>query len=730
MTYKRCLTVALLMWGVTSTALADTSSKPPALLLVPGLYGLTSASVGADFLRAIGATITVPKLPEADAINGDADSAQATSATNVDIASPKTSVVTKHQLPELVINRLKVKFDEAFAEEKVDRITPANKYRTYAVSLEMLRAEKYEVKRPDGTMDVYLPVSLRLYVTSILSGEVLFSRALTSYRNLRELQADMNNGVADAHIDAAYRENVLSLVDRVIAETREQFRPFQVSAKVVAHPLGLYVVDRGMDAGIAKGAELVNANGAGIRILQTGKGYAVGEATLGDIRDGEELAMYATTAAGDIVKPRALVIKADGPNDLSGDYAAVQFAENLGNRAAFTIVPVNPDFQSVLQTVSTTEGIQQTEVTQKRVLPDYFIRLKLPEPVIYEMPTSKGFSKVRVMIGTAWAELLDQQGRVVYVTQAKEQIEDQIVEGGIAFVETDRRKVLYGNLLKSLSEQFIRDVKFRQDLLTVTAIENQKTLLNDPQQRLSVGQNLRLYRAMPIAAIGADSVLIPIWDMTAGERDGAVVALDRQLPMSGQEEKIRKGDVALLQGGSDGNPQAQTATFCPTLQNKSSIDLGDVRSLAYFAVATGSPLPYFGGDISLSDSFFTLEKERKELSNAGFAKSFKATVLTPTFCYQPLIKVDEISRNCDADSGLCDVEIQIVAGVNLLRNNETSAKKVLVTKSQLKNVPQNDSDTFIRTQAVQKLFPLLADSVRQLVIPAADNLSQNQEQGK
>lgn len=663
------------------------AGKPPALLLIEGLYGLKSpadgskrAHIHADFLRAIGADTGAPAK---------------------------------------VIGHLRTQFDAAFAAEKVSRITPANKYRTYAVSLEVLRADQYRVDRPDGTVDVYLPVAVRLYVTSLLSGEVLYSRTLTSYRNRREAREALDSGEAAVRIDADYVANLESLIDQVIAEARQQFRPFQVSATVVDRPLGLFVVDRGLDAGIGKGTELVNAQGAGIRILHTGKGYAVGEATLGDIAEGEVLAMYSTAAAGDIVKPRAMVLDADAPADLPGGYAAVQFAENLGSRAAFAVVAVNPDFQDVLQQIAAADGVQQAEVTQKRVLPDYFVRLRLPEPVVYSLPTSRSFARLRVLAGTAFAELVDRQGRVLYVSRASEQIEDEILEGGIAFDSADRRKVLYGNLLKTLSEQFIRDVAFRQDSLTVTAVEAKSARVADPLNALAIGQDLRLFRPLEVKQV-AGPVLLPVWDMTVAAAGGGEARLDAQLPVTPREERLRKGDLGLLQVSGAGGGQSLSASLCPTEQDKGAVAIRELRPLAYFAFGSGSPLPYFGGDTRLSFSFPALAQVRDRLQNAGFARPLQVEAPATPLCYEPLAKVDELSRRCDEASKRCDVELQVIGGVNLLRDGKSVGRKVLVAKSQFRDIPQADSVPFIETQAVQKLYPLLVDSVRQLALPAAD----------
>lgn len=690
--------LALGVMGLAGLACGSDAGKGPGLLLVPGLYGVINAEgvvtnphVHADFRRAIGM------------VDGAA--------------------------PALVIKRLQQRFDAAFAGEKIERITPENKSRTYAVSLELMRADRYRVNRPDGTVDLYLPVSVRLYITSLSSGEVLFSRALTDYRQLRELQADLDAGVENERgkvsadrIDAAFRDNVLGLVDRVIQDTRDGFKPFQINARVSGQHYGLYLVDRGIDAGIAVGTELVNPVGAGIRILHAGKTYAVGEATLGDIRPGEVLSMYATVAASDIVKPRALVLNADAPADLPGTFASQQLAENLGNQAAFSVVPVNPDFQAMMQHLATTDGIKQDELTQKRALPDYFVRIRVAEPVTYELPTSKSFGKLRVLEGTAAAELMDQEGRVVYVSKATAKIEDEILAGGIAFDSADRRKVLYGNLFADLSQQFIRDVRFKQDILTVTGATQTVVSIEDPQKLIAEGQSVRVYRPVGTASAGQDLTLVPLWDLSGGQRQGGIVEGLPQLPVSGKGVKIEKGDRIVLQrSGSGGSSASHVATLCSTVQDKGTVNVDDLRGLAYFAMAAASPLPFMGGEISLSGQHHPLNREKNDLKHAGFRAPLQQVSGAPALCYQPLVKIDTVSRECKEDRGVCDAELQIIAGVALLKGDQVISRKAIVQKTRLQGFPLSDEKTYLATQAAPRVFSLLADSVRQLDLSLLDS---------
>lgn len=685
--------------GFSGLAQAE-AQKGPSLLLVPGLYGAVQAQgasdsshVHPDFRRAVGM------------VDGVA--------------------------PEVVIKRLQERFDQAFAAEKVDRITPANKARTYAVSLELMRADEYRVNRPDGTVDIYLPVSVRLYITSIVSGEVLFSRAVTDYRQLREVQADLDAGsgndkgvAAAGRLDAAFRDNVLGLVDKVIQDTRSQFKPFQVNARVVGQEYGLYLIDRGIDAGIAVGTELVNQTGAGIRILHTGKTYAVGEVTLGDIAQGEVLSMYSTVAASDIVKPRALVINADSPSDLPGMFASQQLAENLGSQAAFTVVPVNPDFQAMMQQLATADGIRQDELTQKRVLPDYFVRIRIAEPVLYEVPTNKSFGKIRVLEGTAVAELLDQEGRVVYVSRATSKIEDEILDGGIAFDSADRRKVLYGNLLTDLSQQFIRDVRFKQDVLTVADVTANGIDVDDPQRLLSEGQSFRVFRPVGRPVPGQDMTLVPLWDVNGGPRSGNSIAGVPQLPVSGKGENMQKGDRIVLQSSGGVAGSRHSVTVCSNIQDKGTVNVDDLRGLSYIAFASSSPLPFMGGEVSLSSQHISLNAEKDLLKNAGFRSSLEKSSTPPEFCYLPLVKADLANRECKDEKGVCDADLQIIAGVALMQGEKLIARKAVSQKVRLQGIPIASEKSFVIAQASPRIFSLLADSVRQIDVSSFNSPAQ------
>jgi hypothetical protein len=673
----------------------------PSLLLVPGFYGLPAAGKtpgtpnAADLVRK-------PQIHR-DFLNA------------IGYYQPGGSPL----LSDLVSG-----FEHTFAENRISEVQPGNKYRSYAVSLEITRADQYRVNRPDGNVDIYLPVSVTLFFTNILSGEVLYSATMTDYRNLRETREAVDSGQATGRIHAAYRANLSDLIKGALARARDEFKPFRISAHVRDRSHGLYVLDRGLDAGIAVGSELLNPSGAGVRILYTGKNYAVGEPTLGDLKGSDELSMYATASAGDVVKPRAMILDADAPADLPGYYAALTFGENIGNRAAFTVIPENRDFLSVLGHVAGKKGLSQQEVTQNRVPPDYFVRIKVDEPQVTVLPTSHAFGKMRVLSGSAYAELLDRSGRVIHVSRAYAHLDDEVIQGGMSFDYVDRRKVLYANLFADLSQQFIREVHFKNDVLTLERVDQPQVTINDPDERLALGQSPRLFR--PEGGSNAnDSTLIPLWDLHVDGREGARVLASASLPVTSSPARIRSGDLVLLQSSSRAPAGKYRLTICASVRDIGGIPVRNGRSIAYFSMAAASTAPFAGGDITLSPGQRTLSVEQARLAHAGFRAPVQHAPVAATHCLQPLLKVDELARQCDAQSQTCEIDLKLIAGLQLYRQQGGEAQKLgapqaLSVTSHLESVPAGSADVYIQQHASRKIEEILTSITAKVDLSTAE----------
>lgn len=604
---------------------------------------------------------------------------------------------------------------QGFGGSLTDTITPQNKYRTYAASLQVVRADQYAVNRPDGNVDIYLPLTLNLYFTNILTGEVLYSKSATSYGYLTETQEQYAAGASRERIAASYSQGAATLVRKLVNDAAGQFNPLAVEALILRQWEGFTIIDKGMDAGIGLGVELLTPQGSGLKIIHTEPGYAVGIPTLGEISVKDTLSLYSTAANKDIRKPKVLVMDADTPEGLSGQFASIQFSENIGNKAAFTVVPVNPTYQAVLQQIVRNGGLQQAEITQRRELPDYFIRIKILPPQQYELATNQNFGKQRVFSDTAFAELVDQNGRVLYSTSASSEIQDQIIEGGMAFDINDRHKVLFSNLLDTLSHSFIANVRFNHEDLPIQQVDENSVTITDAAGRLSIGQNIHLFRSLP-GEKGFPEFQVPLWELQAEERQGQTIKASYLLPFSdGRKLPASKNDFIRVDGSTANTPSSMRIAPCGSAQDKGTIPARYLTELGYFNAGALLTLPYYGAEFPVSPNKKTLSKELESLQHAGFAKPLQISSITPTYCLEPLAKVDQIKRECDDKRRLCEISVQIMAGWQAKPATGTAPIRSLQRiESRFENIPIDSAESYVARRVMDKILELMPQTLRQV----------------
>ena len=81
----------------------------------------------------------------------------------------------------------------------------------------------------------------------------------------------------------------------------------------------------------------------------------------------------------------------------------------------------------MLQTVVQDVNVKlSTSDTANRKTPDLFIRLRVPEPIIYEAHTNLDFQTTRHYESLAFADIVDSNGRVNLSTVGRNVIDDSI----------------------------------------------------------------------------------------------------------------------------------------------------------------------------------------------------------------------------------------------------------------------------------------------------------------
>jgi len=586
------------------------------------------------------------------------------------------------------------------------------------------RADQYSVDKSDGTTDIYLPVAINIFFTNILTGEVLYSASNTSYVLLTETQVDYKNGQSKQKILPAYKDKLFQVIKDVLTDASKNFTPLEIKATIVEEWKGYFVLNKGIDSGISVGQELNKENGAGLKIIYSGKSYSVGVPMLGEFKEKDELSAFTTMTVSDVKKPRVMIIDADTPPDMPGAYASTQFAEELGGKASFIIIPVNPDFSNVLQDIASNQGLQQTEVTQKRELPNYFLRLKVLTPIVYELATSQDYGKQRVFEASAFAELLDKTGRVLYSTVVHEEIRDTVLTNGMAFDLQVRNKVLYGNLLKTLSNKFIKDVRFDRNELKLQKVTSKNNgadyqaeiQLFDQAGLLATNQNVQImHRLENISSIEEKVAYIPTWSAHVAERNGNIATLQSDMSMSNSFIQIQEStDFALIESSGKSTQSRLSFALCEESKDIGTINLPELKDVAYFSLGNVFHQPFFGSDYSVSAKHLTFEKEMESFENSGFKPREKSVPIAPQYCLSPLLKVTEIDRKC-SESGLCEFSLNIIAGVQIISAAKIKGfKKLLGIDYKVTNVPLGSLNLFLKRKIFLKSIELFPDVIKQL----------------
>ncbi len=125
---------------------------------------------------------------------------------------------TRKQAQEIFVQGLQ----QSFPENMVSHIAQKTKHRTYVASLEVLRASEYVVNK-DSTSEIFLPVTLSLKLTNILSGEVLYSDSVTLSQPIKVLSNAVDAPATRAEIEKKFQSTLLTLVQQVTQDMKAKF---------------------------------------------------------------------------------------------------------------------------------------------------------------------------------------------------------------------------------------------------------------------------------------------------------------------------------------------------------------------------------------------------------------------------------------------------------------------------------------------------------------------------
>lgn len=589
------------------------------------------------------------------------------SSISCDFTQAVSNDVIRHQVSQTFLSQLK----QSLPDQIVDSISNQNKHHTYVASLEVLRTSQYVVNK-ESTAEIFLPVTVSLKMTNVLSGEVIYSDSATLSQPIQVLASDINSAVTRQAVQQKFQISLITLGQQLARDLQKNFKVSEIETKVIDRWKSYIVLDKGFKQGIAQDDELSSAQGDLIRVVHADSDYAVALPVLVNGRP-DHFTKVSTNTRQAMNKPKAVLVDVLTYQGESTDLIEQIFSDAVGENASFTLTPVNKRFSGLVQSIAEQTGLINQEVIHQRELPDFFIRISVIPVIGYEQQIGK-ITKQQVVHSEVFAEMIDQSGRVIYSAHATDALSDKISEG-MGFSMEARKEIALKNALIKLGYQFGQGVQFTRSDLQVSKGGSDHIQIHDVGERLTTGMKIHVYNREK--AVQQD-VLIPTWEATVIERQVSQVKAQLDFPVSGNDRlPVRSGDSILVDTNAPIGDFKQARVLCENLHTEQvgEIPFYGFGPLIYHAFTSQSKRPFyatgagFKGQIKLSDSIITITE------NAGFKKDMQLKLYVPKEeCLQAAFKIQvkEDTIKCNADKSNCDAILVLAGGAR--RFNQKSER--------------------------------------------------------
>lgn len=593
------------------------------------------------------------------------------------------------------------KFKEAYPESVTDVIDNTNKYRTFVVSVQIPRASKYEIKKPDGTLDIYLPVTMSIYFTNILTGEVLYSYAYTNYAVYTATKKSMNAET----INRLYKQNLEDLVAEMIKNTKAKFNPFEINAKAVSLWKGYVILDKGRDSGIAVNDTLTDKNSYQINIIHAGMNYAVGTTIIGEPQEGSVFTKLSNQSSDQIKKPKVVVLRIDNPKVFPEQAVQQFFSDSLGGKAQFTLLPVQRNFYSVQDYVLRATNLEQ-KLRYERELPDYFIRLSILPPSFMRLKTNKSYVDYNTYSVVVFGELLDSAGRVIYSAHSTETITDEVVSG-ITFSDEARLQIVIKNGILALAKQFSENIKFTHLELPVEKTDTDSIYVKDRYNTLSLGANAKVFTKLGRISGIKEDVFVPIWEVSIAGTEGTTAQAGKVLPTNNGAPDPARGDVIILEAVQSGSEaRAYVMSMCGGCVNLGGgEDFGECETVARYGVSGALKFPFYAGKDFQTDV-------NRIINEALFKKRLAPFRVAATpYCIEPVYRL--VKQEAVCPDAACTTKLSVTAGLRVKKENEVVFKKGLEHKLTVQAGKESQSE-MIRKEVAKDTYGLFEELTKSI----------------
>lgn len=405
--------------------------------------------------------------------------------------------------------------EDVFGAHLGDGVSAAVQIRgTLVVSLRVSRAT-YEMVRRLASVDVFAPVTMTLEITSIATGEVVFTKTVTDVR-----QGSFSGNQVAGEVTRQFDTHLRSVIETLVKEAAATFRPQRqpipiVSATNIPGEGKVHIGAAGRVAGLKTGDTL----GLDARVLFAGPDYVVVKAPPGSLNVGDSLSRFVSTPAQMLNRPTVLSVMETVPDGYSALYLEQLFQDAISDGGILSPTPVNPSFTLIREDAIGASASTQT--IDSRSLPDYIAVIKvalLPDAEFPSNVPSVSYARFEAIV---LVELVDNAGRILDTWIGKAAIEDTVA-GTNRLSTFQRRDAVVRNAIKDVAVQ-MASFKPRPFQVPLRSRQN-RFEIDDPTGAIMLNATLPVLRRLGrVPGIKSQDVLIPVGLVNPVEAQGGIV---------------------------------------------------------------------------------------------------------------------------------------------------------------------------------------------------------------
>lgn len=574
----------------------------------------------------------------------------------------------------------------------VNGFSDRTKYKTFVSYISIPRMAQNKFQRGKVT-ELFLPLTASIQVVNAATGEMLYSYPLTSVAKYQTTTENEDAPQTKTTVEGLYLQSYQSLIQEIVTKTAQEFHPFSIQAVVKDTYKGLYILDQGSSAGIAKGDLLTDEAGNQVNVLYAGLNYSVAEKVLGKIQKDVPFTKFATLGINQLKKPKIAFI-----NDLPDAKWYNIFSSAIGNGADFSLITVDKTFYDMQESLVALNSEFKSENMNRRALPDYFLRLHVGKPIHTRYATNTDYGFLDKYNQTACGDIFDKTGNVIFATCVQESISDKTISD-IKFTDASRFEVLTKNVLVKLAEAFTNQLKFKQGSLPITQIKDGLIYVNDSNGILSLGNTVTVFRKIKTEQKGKE-IVIPIWEYQVYDYQDGKAVCQAVTPLVDGIEKVSKKDTVLAGSLGRSNTQSHQIQYMldkPTFPGN-EIELTNFPEISFAALASAFSLPVAISQQDLSDIATEL--------NFGYGFKQKITFASAKEFYSLQAAYKIVLKNEKKAKNLLKQEYTITVGIMLKNGKEVLNRKGLAQDVHLQ-VPLEKNERIIQYELANHTQALL-----------------------